>query len=166
MQRGVEIAPPILTDFFIQFFVNRKTNKKSMVEKGRFPNWLLNRLYALFQKYVRMFNEACSCFRFYEPFNDIFMEAQNAAEVISLSTQFGEGWLLPGEVVTYYRRGIKNVISMQPFGCIANHIVVRGVEKRIKRKFPDINLLAIDFDGGVSEVNIINRALLFLDNLK
>ena len=166
MQRGVEIAPPILTDFFIQFFVNRKTNKKSMVEKGGLPNWLLNRLYSLFQKYVKMFNEACSGFRFYEPFNDIFMEAKNASEVISLSTQFGEGWLLPGEVVTYYREGIKNVISMQPFGCIANHIVVRGVEKRIKRKFPDINLLAIDFDGGVSEVNIINRALLFLDNLK
>lgn len=82
-----------------------------------------------------------------------------------MSAQFGEGWMLPGEIATLYRHGVKNILSLQPFGCIANHIVVRGVEKRIKSLFPDINLLCLDFDGGVSEVNRINRMLLFEDNL-
>ena len=64
------------------------------------------------------------------------------------------------------RRGVDNVISLQPFGCIANHIVSKGIEKRMKRFFPDLNLLSLDFDSGVSDVNIINRLLLFIDNLK
>ena len=53
--------------------------------------------------------------------------------VISLNAQFGEGWLLPAEIVSYARQGVNNVVSLQPFGCIANHIVSRGVEKRIKK---------------------------------
>lgn len=61
---------------------------------------------------------------------------------------------------------VNNVVSLQPFGCIANHIVSRGVEKRIKSFYPDINLLSLDFDSGVSDVNITNRMLLFIDNLK
>lgn len=83
-----------------------------------------------------------------------------------MNAQFGEGWLLPAEIVSYARQGVNNVVSLQPFGCIANHIVSRGVEKRIKSFYPDINLLSLDFDSGVSDVNITNRMLLFIDNLK
>ena len=64
------------------------------------------------------------------------------------------------------RRGVNSVVSLQPFGCIANHIVSKGVEKRLKHFFPDLNLLSLDFDSGVSDVNIINRLLLFIDNIK
>lgn len=78
----------------------------------------------------------------------------------------GEGWLLPAEVASYYNCGVKNVISLQPFGCIANHIVVRGVEKRLKELYPQLNLLTLDFDSGVSDVNVTNRMLLFVDNLQ
>ena len=66
----------------------------------------------------------------------------------------------------YARQVVKNVISLQPFGCIANHIVSKGVEKRIKQLCPDLNMLSLDFDSGVSDVNITNRMLLFTDNLK
>lgn len=58
------------------------------------------------------------------------------------------------------------MISLQPFGCIANHIVSKGIEKRIKDFYPDMNILSLDFDSGVSDVNITNRLLLFIDNLK
>lgn len=58
------------------------------------------------------------------------------------------------------------MISLQPFGCIANHIVSKGIEKRIKSFFPELNILSLDFDSGVSNVNITNRILLFIDNLK
>lgn len=74
--------------------------------------------------------------------------------------------LLPAEIASYYSLGVKNVVSLQPFGCIANHIIVKGVENKIKKLYPDINLLSLDFDSGVSEVNIQNRLLLFTSNLK
>ena len=80
--------------------------------------------------------------------------------------RFGEGWLLPAEIVAFAREGVNNVISLQPFGCIANHIVAKGIEKRVRNFYPDINFLSLDFDSGVSEVNIVNRMLLFMDNLK
>ena len=72
--------------------------------------------------------------------------------------------LLPAEIISYAESGVKSVISLQPFGCIANHIVSKGVVKRIKRVYPAINLLSFDFDSGVSDVNIKNRLLLFIDS--
>ena len=99
-------------------------------------------------------------------FKDIFEEADEAKKVISLNAQFGEGWLLPAEILSYARQGIYNVVSLQPFGCIANHIVSKGIEKRIKSVIPELNMLSLDFDSGVSDVNITNRLLLFIDHLK
>ena len=100
------------------------------------------------------------------PFTNIFTDAKNGSEIINLAAQFGEGWLLPGEVVTFAKQGINNVISLQPFGCIANHIVAKGMEKKIKTLYPQMNLLSLDFDSGVSDVNVANRLLLFIDNIK
>lgn len=166
ISRGVEIVPPMLTDFFTQFFVNRKVKRASLSEDSRIPDWIYNYLYRLYKKHVAYFNKAGSGFRYWSDFNDIFHEAKEAERIINLNVQFGEGWLLPAEVATYYRSGVKNVISLQPFGCIANHIIVRGVEKRLKELFPRLNLLSLDFDSGVSDVNVTNRMLLFIDNLR
>jgi predicted nucleotide-binding protein (sugar kinase/HSP70/actin superfamily) len=166
MDRGIEVVPPILTDFFTHYFVNRKVNRERFIEKSDIPGWALDAVYRILSERIGDFNDACRPFRHFTPFEDVFKEAENAAEIISLSTQFGEGWMLPGEISTFYKHGVKNVLSLQPFGCIANHIVVRGVEKRIKQHYPDINLLCLDFDGGVSEVNILNRMLLFEDSLR
>lgn len=82
-----------------------------------------------------------------------------------MAAQFGEGWLLPGEVSELYRHGVRNVVSLQPFGCIANHIISKGIEKKLHMLYPELNFLSLDFDSGVSEVNVYNRLLLFLDNL-
>ena len=60
---------------------------------------------------------------------------------------------------------INNVISLQPFGCIANQIVSKGVEKKIRTLYPGMNILSLDFDSGVSDVNVTNRLLLFIDNI-
>ena len=97
----------------------------------------------------------------------LFMSCgMRVSELVSLNAIFGEGWLLPAEIASYCRHGVNNVISLQPFGCIANHIVERGIENKIKKTYHDINLLSIDFDSGVSDVNIVNRLLLFLDNIR
>lgn len=56
--------------------------------------------------------------------------ANDGKGIINMAAQFGEGWLLPAEVIGFAKRGIPNVISLQPFGCIANHIIAKGIEKR------------------------------------
>ncbi len=137
-----------------------------MTESGGLPDWIYNYLYRIYKKHVSKFETAGTAFRYWTPFNDIFHEAKEAEKIINMNTLFGEGWLLSAEVASYYRNGVKNVISLQPFGCIANHIIVRGIEKRLKEMFPRLNLLSLDFDSGVSDVNVTNRMLLFTDNLK
>ena len=129
-------------------------------------SFIYGMVYKRIMKYVARVNKAAAAFRYFTPFNDIFKEADEARKVITLSAQFGEGWLLPAEIMSCARQGVSNVVSLQPFGCIANHIVSKGIEKRIKRFFPDMNILSLDFDSGVSDVNITNRLLLFIDNLK
>ena len=58
------------------------------------------------------------------------------------------------------------MVSLQPFGCIANHIIEKGIEKKLKTMFPELNILSLDFDSSVSDVNIVNRLLLFIDNVR
>lgn len=165
IDRDIEVIPPIMTDFFMQMFVNRKTRIASHVQKKGAPECVYNWLYKAIRKQLDKVNVLASTFPYFMPFPDIFEEAEEARKVISLNAQFGEGWLLPAEIISYTRQGTNNVISLQPFGCIANHIVSKGIENRIKLFFPDINMLSLDFDSGVSDVNITNRMLLFINNL-
>ena len=92
--------------------------------------------------------------------------AKKADEILNLASQFGEGWLIPAEIATFAEEGIFNVVSVQPFGCIANHVISKGIEKRIKDKFPQMSLLYLDFDDGTTEVNILNRLHFMVDNVK
>ena len=127
---------------------------------------LFNIGYKLLQSQLKKVDNIASKFKYYTPFNDIYDEAKHGKEILSLSVQFGEGWLLPAEIVSFAKSGVNNVVSLQPFGCIANHIISRGMEKKIKTLFPKMNLLSLDFDSGVSETNVINRLLLFSNNIK
>ena len=166
MSNGVEIVPPLLLDFFMQSFVNKRVDEEKHLSRKTMASFIYGMVYKRIMKYVARVNKAAAAFRYFTPFNDIFKEADEARKVITLSAQFGEGWLLPAEIMSCARQGVSNVVSLQPFGCIANHIVSKGIEKRIKRFFPDMNILSLDFDSGVSDVNITNRLLLFIDNLK
>ena len=163
--QGIEIVPPILTDFFMQYFVNRRTKKLTRLAKDRMPEFVYSGLYSFLMDKIRNVNEVCSSFRYFRPFGDIFHEAEQARRIISLNSLFGEGWLLPAEILSYYAEGVKNVISLQPFGCIANHIVERGIENKLKNMCPGLNLLSLDFDSGVSDVNVINRMMLFVNEI-
>ncbi|HHT04253.1 MAG TPA: 2-hydroxyglutaryl-CoA dehydratase [Bacteroidales bacterium] len=164
--RKIEVIPPMLTDFFIQTFVNDKVRKKENLTTSKMPAFVMDSVYKFVKKDVDEFNKIASEFKYYIPFNDIFETAKHSKEVISLSAQFGEGWLLPGEIVSFAKEGVNNVISLQPFGCIANHIISKGIEKKIKTIYPQMNLLSLDFDSGVSDVNITNRLHLMVDNIK
>jgi len=112
----------------------------------QYANRFVNRSNRIMEKYNR-----------YEPAHSIRDVSKKASEILNLANQFGEGWLIPGEIAAFAESGVNNVVSVQPFGCIANHVISKGVEKRIRDRYPNMNLLFLDFDSGMSEVNILNR---------
>ncbi|MCD8185443.1 MAG: acyl-CoA dehydratase activase-related protein [Rikenellaceae bacterium] len=166
INQGIEVISPTLCSFFFQSFVNSKVRKRAFLEKKGTPEFIMDWVYTLLMKRVAKVNRLASRFRYFVPFTDVFQEAEHGKEVITLAAQFGEGWLLPAEIVSFAKAGVNNVISLQPFGCIANHIISKGVEKRIKTLYPQMNLLSLDFDSGVSDVNVVNRLHLITHNLK
>ena len=86
-----------------------------------------------------------------------------AEPIVSLCNQTGEGWFLTGEMMELIHDGVNNIVCTQPFACLPNHIVGKGVIKEIKRKNPLANIVAVDYDPGASEVNQLNRIKLMMD---
>ena len=85
-----------------------------------------------------------------------------AEEIVSLGNQSGEGWLLTGEMIELIESGVKNIICVQPFACLPNHITGKGVVKELKNRYNDVNIAAVDYDPGASEVNQLNRIKLMM----
>lgn len=156
--KEVEVSSPPLLDFLLQFFVNSKENAKNGIDEESIMGKALKPLiWQLINHKVKKYDKIMKDFRFYEPSESIFAKAESASEILSLSNQFGEGWLIAGEIAHYARKGVNKVVCIQPFGCIANHIVAKGIEKRIKAIYPNMNILYLDIDGGIAEVNLQNR---------
>lgn len=156
--RNVEVSTPPLLDFLMQFFVNSKVNvANGLDEETIFSKTLKPLIWWYINGKVKKSEKILSKFKFYEASESIYAKAEAASEVLNLSNQFGEGWLIPGEIAHYARKGVNKVVCLQPFGCIANHIVAKGVEKRIKEIYPNMNILYLDIDGGIAEVNLQNR---------
>ena len=93
------------------------------------------------------------------PFGDL---RQQSKGIVSLGHQTGEGWLLTAEMVELLHQNVPNILCMQPFGCLPNHITGKGVLKELKRQYPDANISAVDYDPSASEVNQINRIKLMM----
>ena len=166
MEHGIEVMPPLLTPFFMQAFVNRITNRKFGLERHHVPNVIVDVIYMWVTKQIKKFNEIGEQFSYFTPIEDIFDLANEGKTIINMAAQFGEGWLLPAEIVNFAKHGINNVMSLQPFGCIANHIISKGIEKKVKALYPQLNLLSLDFDSSVSDANVANRLLLFVENIQ
>ena len=88
--------------------------------------------------------------------------AKYARDIVSEGNQTGEGWFLTGEMLELIHSGASNIVCTQPFGCLPNHIVGKGVIKEIRHEYPGANIVAIDYDPGASEVNQLNRIKLML----
>ena len=85
-----------------------------------------------------------------------------AKDIVSLGNQTGEGWFLTGEMLELIHSGVNNIVCTQPFACLPNHVVGKGVIKELRRQYPLSNIVAIDYDPGASEVNQLNRIKLML----
>ena len=96
-----------------------------------------------------------------------FEETRRAArDYIGYGTKMGEGWLLTAEMAELIHSGIPNVVIVQPFGCLPNHIIGKGMMKPMKEKNPDANIVAIDYDAGATKINQENRLKLMLANAR
>ncbi|MCD8020410.1 MAG: hypothetical protein LUF92_12770, partial [Clostridiales bacterium] len=97
-----------------------------------------------------------------EPLPDLIDLSRYAEPTGALGNQPGEGWFLTGEMVELIEGGASNIVCTQPFACLPNHVVGKGVIKELRRKYPQSNIVAIDYDPGASEVNQVNRIKLML----
>ncbi|WP_148410419.1 2-hydroxyacyl-CoA dehydratase [Murimonas intestini] len=88
--------------------------------------------------------------------------AKYADPIVSIGNQTGEGWFLTGEMLELIHTGTNNIVCTQPFGCLPNHVVGKGVIKELRHRYPLSNIVAIDYDPGASEVNQLNRIKLML----
>ena len=92
--------------------------------------------------------------------------AEQTKPFLSIGNQYGEGWFLTGEMIELIKMGVPNIVCIQPFACLPNHVVGKGVIKRLKAEFPQANIAAVDYDPGASDVNQLNRIKLMLSAAK
>ena len=115
----------------------------------------------LIEQYEKPIRENLKNTRFRKPC-DIYKLADNVHNILSTGNQTGEGWFLTAEMIEFIKDDIKNIVCVQPFACLPNHIVGKSVIKKIKSIYKDSNIVAIDYDPGASHTNQINRIKLML----
>lgn len=166
-EQGIEVVVPSLMSFMLQSFVNNKVNDKHNIEKSTWQSkFVTNFLRDYVESRDRKWDKIKRRFKYYRPEGSIFDMARDASSVLNLVNQFGEGWLIAGEVMELSRSGIDKVVCLQPFGCIANHIVARGIENRLRKVCPKTGLLFLDIDSSVARVNLENRLHFLIDQME
>ncbi len=160
-KEGAEAVMPDLLDFFLYSFYNNNFKaenlgfKKSSARIGNLAIWFLEKLRK------PMVKELTKSKRFNPP-SHISELAKLAEPITSIGNQTGEGWFLTGEMLELIHSGVPNIVCAQPFGCLPNHVVGKGVIKELRHRHPEANIVAVDYDPGASEVNQLNRIKLML----
>ncbi|MDR1012889.1 MAG: acyl-CoA dehydratase activase-related protein, partial [Lactobacillales bacterium] len=98
--------------------------------------------------------------------SSIKKQAKEAEKILSLGNHTGEGWFLTSEMIELLQEGVNNIVCMQPFGCLPNHVVGKGTMKKLRRHYPQANIIAIDYDPGSALVNQLNRIRLMMETAK
>lgn len=160
-REGGEAVMPGLMDFLLYCAYDNDFNYR-VLSRSRLAAIAGNAAIKAMEFYRRDMKKALSASeRFVAP-PTIDQIAFGAAPFLSRGNQTGEGWFLTGEMVELIEQGVPNIICMQPFACMPNHIAGKGVIKALKGAFPEANITAIDYDPGASEVNQLNRIKLML----
>ena len=158
---GAEAVMPDLLDFMLYCFYNQiyKAEELGMSKKtARISSlgiWAIERLRGAA---AREFAKS----KHFTPPAHIRDLVEYAKPIVSIGNQTGEGWFLTGEMVELIHSNVPNIVCCQPFGCLPNHVVGKGVIKELRHQYPESNIVAIDYDPGASEVNQLNRIKLML----
>ena len=165
LSEGCEPVVPSLLEFVMycasgtftdaEFYDNKST-------QSRIYKLGYKLIYSKQKELIKMMKEQGS----FEPLHDFEHLRHLADKYISQGVVMGEGWLIPAEMAALAQSGVDNIICTQPFGCLPNHIVAKGMSRAIKQDNPNANIVAIDYDPGATRVNQENRIKLMLANAK
>lgn len=159
-REGGEAVVPDLLDFFM-YSLYDNTIKYDLLD-GKRKSKLLSDIGIAYLEHLRKpMVSALKGTKFGAP-THIKKLAAKASKVVGLGTMVGEGWFLTAEMLELIDEGAPNIICMQPFACLPNHVTGKGVMKELKRLYPQANIVAVDYDPGASEVNQINRIKLMM----
>lgn len=158
---GAEPVCPDLIDFFL-YSCYTANFKAEYLGKSKKTAAISNLVIRFIETYRKTANQAFKKSSRFIPSAAIETLAEYASPIVSCGNQTGEGWFLTGEMMELIHSGIPNIVCVQPFGCLPNHVVGKGVIKGLKQKFPQANIVAVDYDPGASEVNQLNRIKLML----
>ncbi|MDR2546249.1 MAG: 2-hydroxyacyl-CoA dehydratase [Lachnospiraceae bacterium] len=160
-EEGAEAHVPDLIDFLLYCFYNQiyKAEYLGTSKMTAFKSWVT---ICVIEHVRGAARQAFLKSKHFTPPAKITEVAKAAKTIVSLGNQTGEGWFLTGEMVVLVKEGISNIVCTQPFACLPNHIVGKGVIKELRRIYPLANVVAIDYDPGASEVNQLNRIKLML----
>ena len=165
---GAEVHAPELMGF-VKYCAYNGIIKYNLLKEGKkssIINQIALNIIDLYEKELKK----CLANSKYENATDIYKLASNVDDILSTGNQTGEGWFLTGEMVELIKSGINNIVCVQPFACLPNHIVGKSVIKKIRSIYPNSNIIAIDYDPGASHTNQANRIKLMLtvakDNIK
>ncbi len=160
-REGAEAVCPSMMGFFLYCFYNQVykakylgTSKKASIACTAGIHFIEN--------FLKPINRAYEKSRRFEPDKSIYTIVDYAKPIVDIGNETGEGWFLTGEMVELIKEDVPNIICIQPFGCLPNHVVGKGVVKKVRSIYPQANIAAIDYDPGASEVNQLNRIKLLL----
>lgn len=160
-KEGAEAVMPDLVDFFLYCAYSPNFRRRYLA--GTLKSKVINNLaIAGIEYYRRYMKKALAASKRFEPPATIYRLAAKASKVLSLGNCTGEGWFLTAEMIELIEEGAANIVCMQPFACLPNHITGKGMIKALKKKYPQANIVPVDYDPGASEVNQLNRIKLML----
>ena len=169
-QEGAEV---VLPDFmgFIKFMATHKVTFNSLLKTNPIVSKISKAAISLIDILEKDSKAALEkSKKGYLPPCNIWHLEETVKNILSIGNQTGEGWFLTAEMIEYIEHGIPNIICVQPFACLPNHVVGKGVIKTIRERFPNANISPVDYDPGASESNQTNRIKLLMtvakDNLK
>ena len=158
---GAEAVMPDLMGFLL-YCAENANFKKDYLGASKKSAFINNSVIKLLEWFRKGAKQALKESRRFTPPATIQETANLAKDLVSLGNQTGEGWLLTGEMIELIHNGAGNIVCCQPFACLPNHIVGKGVIKELRAAFPEANIIAVDYDPGASEVNQLNRIKLML----
>ncbi len=159
-REGGEAVVPDLLDFFMYAFYN-DTIKRKLLDGTKKKKLISDIAIWYIEQVKKPMLKALKGTKFGAP-THIAEMAKEAEKIVSLGNISGEGWFLTAEMLELMHSGVNNIICMQPFACLPNHVTGKGVMKVLKQHNPSANIVAVDYDPGASEVNQINRIKLMM----
>jgi predicted nucleotide-binding protein (sugar kinase/HSP70/actin superfamily) len=158
---GAEAVMPDLMDFLLYCAYNQIA-KRELLTGSRSSVFLAKTAIGVIEKYRKPMRKYLSRSKRFTPPSDIYEMAEAANKILSVGNCTGEGWFLTAEMIELIEAGVPNIVCMQPFACLPNHVTGKGMIKALRREYPESNIVAVDYDPGASEVNQLNRIRLML----